>query len=379
MTITRQYKSTDPGMPALSGTAGALLGVLDVLVNGGSTQSVTSITRSGATATATKTAHGLRNGVRVVVAGADQTEYNVNDVAITVVDANTFTFPVTGTPVTPATGTITVKMAGAGWAKPYSGTNKAVYRAPQGNRFYLRVLDDGSDGTNGARVANIRGYESMTAVDTGTGDFPTVAQLSTGLFASKSSTADATARPWIILADEKRVIVLNAYHSSLTEAYNHFCFGDLVGSAAGDSYDTLIFGPTTSANAVNSTVGGTIGYGVLLYTAMNTGLYAPRAVSGSGTSAQQFVSFYCGYTGGSGSTALPAPTGPGEIYADAAQICDGTTNVAAPRGYFPGLLFSRNVLGYGTHPTGTAFGQYQVVRYGPSHSSSYLIDTGNWE
>lgn len=269
--------------------------------------------------------------------------------------------------------------AAVGWAKSFAGTNKAVYRAPLGNRFYLRVLDDGSDGTNGARVANIRGYEAMTDVDTGTGDFPTAAQMGAGLFVGKSSTADSVARPWIVLADEKRVIVLSAYYSTLSEAFAHFCFGDLIGGAAGDAYGCFVFGASTSANAMNSAVGASTGRGNLLYTASSLGLYAARAVSGAGGSAQQWAAFYSSYTAGSGNGSFPAPNAPGEIYADAVQICDGGGNTAAPRGYFPGLLYCRNSLDYGTNPTGTAYGQYQVVRYGGSHASCYLIDIGDWE
>jgi hypothetical protein len=68
-------------------------------------KAVTSITRSGSTATATVTAHGLSTGNKVNLQGAAQTEYN-GVFTITVVDANTFTYTVTGTPATPATGTI---------------------------------------------------------------------------------------------------------------------------------------------------------------------------------------------------------------------------------------------------------------------------------
>ena len=31
-----------------------------------------------------------------------------------------------------------------GWSKPYTGTNKAVYRADAGERKFYRVLDDAS-------------------------------------------------------------------------------------------------------------------------------------------------------------------------------------------------------------------------------------------
>lgn len=65
-----------------------------------------SITRSGSTATVSHTAHGLNSNEYVWVQGADQAEYNgVNQVTVT--DANTYTYTVSGTPATPATGTIT--------------------------------------------------------------------------------------------------------------------------------------------------------------------------------------------------------------------------------------------------------------------------------
>lgn len=73
------------------------------------TLAVTSITRTGQVATVTTTAaHGLRTFDRVRVAGATQTEYNV-DARITVTSATTFTYAVAGSPATPATGTITIQ------------------------------------------------------------------------------------------------------------------------------------------------------------------------------------------------------------------------------------------------------------------------------
>lgn len=75
------------------------------------TVSVTSITRSGATATVTTaTSHGLSNGDYAVIAGANQTEYN-GVFKITFIDSGSFSYTVSGTPATPATGTITMKRA----------------------------------------------------------------------------------------------------------------------------------------------------------------------------------------------------------------------------------------------------------------------------
>lgn len=68
---------------------------------------VTGIVRSGQTATATTASpHGLANNVPVTISGANETEYNVSAAAITVTGLSTFQYQVTGTPGTPATGTI---------------------------------------------------------------------------------------------------------------------------------------------------------------------------------------------------------------------------------------------------------------------------------
>lgn len=74
------------------------------------TRPVTSITRSGSTATVTCVGHGIPSSgtYYAMIMGADQEEYNVKEslVQVTYVDADTFTFTVSGTPATPATGTI---------------------------------------------------------------------------------------------------------------------------------------------------------------------------------------------------------------------------------------------------------------------------------
>jgi hypothetical protein len=88
-------------------------------------------------------------------------------------------------------------VTGQGWSKVYSGTNLAVYRAPAGNQLYLRVDDTG---TTAARIV---GYETMSAVSTGTGPFPTEAQVAGGLYAPKSANVNATARNWVIVANDR--------------------------------------------------------------------------------------------------------------------------------------------------------------------------------
>lgn len=66
---------------------------------------VSSITRSGTTATVTATGHGFTTGQKVVISGATQSAYN-GAFTVTVTGVNAFTYTVSGDPVTPATGTI---------------------------------------------------------------------------------------------------------------------------------------------------------------------------------------------------------------------------------------------------------------------------------
>lgn len=63
------------------------------------------ITRSGAVATVSHTSHGLSTGQKIKIKGADQSEYNGSK-TITFIDTNSYSFTVSGSPTTPATGTI---------------------------------------------------------------------------------------------------------------------------------------------------------------------------------------------------------------------------------------------------------------------------------
>ncbi len=64
------------------------------------------IARSGSTASVAHTAHGMSAGSTVIIRGADQEEYNGRFV-IGNVTTNAYDYTVSGTPTTPATGTIT--------------------------------------------------------------------------------------------------------------------------------------------------------------------------------------------------------------------------------------------------------------------------------
>jgi hypothetical protein len=245
MTV-RLYRSTDFGAPVLNGVAGALVNLLDkCLIDGFGAQAVT-ITRTGSVATITTTSpHGLVRLAKYTISGADQAEYN-GDKSVTVTGANTLTFVVSGTPATPATGTVAGKLAGAGWSKAFAASNKAAYKQGAGsNGFYMRIDDTG---IGGAGFAKFIGYEQMTTVDVGTAAFPTEAQQAGGLFLNKSSTADAVARPWVVLATEKLVYFSANMNTAVDfSAGATVCYGDILSLKPGDAYGTLIAGNSSSS------------------------------------------------------------------------------------------------------------------------------------
>lgn len=69
------------------------------------TGTTVTITRSGSTASVAHTAHGYSNGQKVAIFGADQGEYNGLK-TISNVSTDAYDYSVSGTPTTPATGTI---------------------------------------------------------------------------------------------------------------------------------------------------------------------------------------------------------------------------------------------------------------------------------
>lgn len=72
---------------------------------------ISSLTRNLSTITAiTTTKHGYSNSNSVIISGASQSEYN-GTYQIAVIDDYTFTYTITGTPISPATGTIFVTLA----------------------------------------------------------------------------------------------------------------------------------------------------------------------------------------------------------------------------------------------------------------------------
>jgi hypothetical protein len=229
------------GAPQIRGNApGGLIDVLDcVLVTGWGLAAPTSVTVASGTATATFSGPtSWEVGAVIEISGGTPSGLAGKSRVASVV-GNTLTF------ATPAadgtyTGSIGIKYAGAGWEKVFSGTNKAVYRSTDvtGSRFYLRV--DASSG----QFARVRGYETMSDIDTGTGLFPIDAQLSGGGYWHTSVASNATAIPYLLAADSKMLLqaiclgVSNGATQMITAVYG---FGDGIAlNPAGDAFAAVL-------------------------------------------------------------------------------------------------------------------------------------------
>jgi len=122
------------------------------------------ITRSGSTATVAHTAHGMSNGQVVVIRGANQDEYN-GRYTISNVSTNAYDYTVTGTPTSPATGTITATaqiLQGLTDASGVVQNTSFAYSSSQPIKGWVRKASTGTKYKQG----NIVGTISSSGFDT---------------------------------------------------------------------------------------------------------------------------------------------------------------------------------------------------------------------
>lgn len=281
------------GAPIINGnTRGNLIAAIDAWRMGFGQVTAISVTVSNGVATATlQPSQGFDLHTVIEVAGVT-TPAALNGksrVAEVSADKTVIKFP-TDAPNGTATGTITIKVAGSGWDKPFSAANKAVYRSadPLGSRHFYRI-----DETGTPAMARVRGFENMTTVDAGTGLYPTNAQINGGGYWSKSGAADATPVRYDIIGDSRFVMIAIAFGYSLAPEYWGEVirgFGDpLAINPAGD-----VFSSCLSCNQDPSPTDAQYG-GFNGPVAVGAGaIYAARSRSATGTSRDQGLKAFVG-------------------------------------------------------------------------------------
>jgi len=126
-------------------------------------EDVVTITSSGTTATASHTSHGIPDGTKVVIRGANESEYN-GVFVITDTGVNSYTYTMSGDPVDTATGTITasgVQLEGTtdssglisdqrtiASSQPLKGFARSATSSPIYKSFPLTILVDNVTGAN---------------------------------------------------------------------------------------------------------------------------------------------------------------------------------------------------------------------------------------
>ena len=332
---TKSFDSAMPGAPVLSGTAGALLALLDaVLVTGFGLQSASGVTVAGGVATATLPATpAARVDTVILVAGATPSGLN-GEQRVTAVGANTVSWATTAADGT-ATGTITVKVAPAGWTKAFSSGSVAAYKSAsvEGTGCYLWVDDAGTT------TARVRGFEAMSSVSTGSGLFPSAAQFAGGLWWSKSNAASSTAVPWRIYADDRGFYFFVQNIAPGGECQANY-FGDILSLKSGDPYACVLRGNVSDKSAA---AGGTFGDDLIFADGAQAydGLYVARAANTLGGAVRvssapvMALGVAASHITGSVGFAYPAPVDNGLMLTPV--LLHGAQG---PRGYLPGLRYS---------------------------------------
>lgn len=216
----------------------------------------------------------------------------------------------------------------AGWAKPFSATSIGCYRAASGNRLYLQVIDTG---LSSARSARVRGYESMSAHDTGSNPFPTSGQLANGMGAFKSGTADSTARAWCMVAEDQ-LFYLFMQAESVTGEWHVLAFGDIDTYAAGDAYATILIASTENAAAATLDDNQFSGCVTTLTTQTNHYIARPYTGIAGAAACGKMAGNLTGSLMGSSGMTYPAPVDNG-LYIEPVRVAETGTF----RGVMPGL------------------------------------------
>lgn len=254
MTVSTSVKwavSSMVGAPTLNGTAGSLIALLDAfLVNGFGTKAVDSaVVTGGVCRMAITGASAAQDHSVIQLAGVTGGGAVLNGEQRVSAATPSYVEFACDLPDGPLAGTITFKIAPAGWSKEFSATNVAVYRSNDisSTRMFLRVDD------TGVLDARVTGYEVMSDVSNGVGAFPSAAQVSGGGYWPKASSAGTTSRAWTVAADSKSFVIhMHTAASNQGASGSVWAFGDFDSLKNGDAYACAL---QCAESSVSSSVG----------------------------------------------------------------------------------------------------------------------------
>ena len=283
-TSVKFFHSDMAGAPVLTAGIGSGLALLETcLVTGFDVKTVTGLSVVGGVARLLYSGtHSAPIGSVIVVSGSSIAALNGEQRVTYRADGETRFATAAADGV--ASGTMTFKVAPAGWDKPYSATNVAVFRSPNGasQRPYLRV----SDGQ--VQVMRVQGYEAMTDADSGTNPFPSLSQAPLGGYWPKGYQDNANPTAWVIFATDRTFYLHVAAFSNNGGAYYRTAmvgstkaFGDSAPLRPSDVHNAMLACNTSGSAALNNVDAGTVGQ----YTVSGTGgIYTPRNYTGIGGS-----------------------------------------------------------------------------------------------
>lgn len=375
------------GAPTLNGLAGSLIAVLDAcLVTGFNVRTVSSFTVAAGVGTINfpSAGHGFNKHQVVQISGATN-DANNGDYRVAEVTSTSITVDATGLAdgAVASSGGLAAKMAPAGWQKAFTDANLAAYKSSEGDAAgrLLRV-----DDTVG-QLARVRGYESMSDINTWVGQFPSSGQRVNSVW-GKSSAASAAGRQWTIIADGRFLyFVVHPEYDSLTSYPNNrlgYSFGDFPSYILGDAYNTLL----TSSNTESIAQMQQDGLGNSLHRGSDPGDsgrgYLARSFTQVGGAVQQHFLAPLAYSGVNTTIAYPNP-GDNSLLIDRLKLIVETAANAA-RGEMPGFwtFLNSRPLTHGDVLTTAVPGRVLITigtaySYSGEYGTRWAVDiTGPW-
>ena len=312
---THFFHSGMVGAPTNTNQAGSTLAIIRACLSTGfNLLTPQTATVAGGVMTLTYSApHGYEDKVLIRLDGAPGG--SIVKRVTTTAGSSSLTIPVTGFADGAVPGSLSTRVAPAGWEEPFTGTGVGVFRStvvgPGSTRFYYRV----NDATSGGSTAEFRGFESMSDVDTGIGPFPTVAQDDgQGIHFFRADSA--TPRPWCAIADGRTLYLILGYNSTPLGAGR--AWGDITPYASSDTFCAF-------------TIGGNASYGYL--TNINNTHYVPRVAAGTGTAQTGTRRSLFGLSGEANT--YPSPIDGGMVFSRPVLVNEGTTGI---RGEMRGMM-----------------------------------------